>query len=195
MITLSKIAKLENVSVSTASKAFSGSTEVNEETREMIFDIAKKNECFKRFYNVKYPKLVIAIIAPEFGSAYYTRYLSYIQNRLEKENCEICVSTTNFSSENEKALIEYYYKHSNVDGIIVLDSQIDVTDRYEIPVVFVNPKHKPMYAFSVMSDIKPALLKSIDYLINKNVDSIGFIGEKLTNKKQELFEISLKEKD
>lgn len=62
MITLSKIAKLANVSVSTASKAFSGSTEVNEETREMIFDIAKKNECFKRFYNVKYPKLVIAII-------------------------------------------------------------------------------------------------------------------------------------
>lgn len=62
MITLSKIAKLANVSVSTASKAFSGSTEVNEETREMIFDIAKKNECFKRFYNVKYPELVIAII-------------------------------------------------------------------------------------------------------------------------------------
>lgn len=194
MITLSKIAKLANVSVSTASKAFSGSTEVNEETREMIFDIAKKNKCFKRFYNVKYPKLVIAIIAPEFASAYYNRYLSCIQNRLEKENCELCVSTTNFSSENEKALIEYYYKHSDVDGIIVLDSQNNFTDHYEIPVVFINPKHEPMYAFSVISNIKPSLLKSIDYLIDKNVDSIGFIGEKLTGGKQKLFELSLKEK-
>ena len=41
MITLSKLAKLANVSVSTASKAFSLSSEVNEETREHIFKIAK----------------------------------------------------------------------------------------------------------------------------------------------------------
>ena len=36
MITLSKIAKLAHVSVSTASKAFSMSNEVNEQTREEI---------------------------------------------------------------------------------------------------------------------------------------------------------------
>ena len=41
MITLSRIAKLANVSVSTASKAFSMSNEVSEETRQVIFDIAK----------------------------------------------------------------------------------------------------------------------------------------------------------
>ena len=71
MITLSKIAKLANVSVSTASKAFSGSTEVSEDTKELIFEIAKKHGCFKKFYNVKYPKLVIAIIVPEFRGTYY----------------------------------------------------------------------------------------------------------------------------
>lgn len=194
MITLSKLAKLANVSVSTASKAFSGSAEVNEETREMIFDIAKKNECFKKFYNAKYPKLVIAIIAPEFKSAYYTRYLSYIQSELKKENSELCVSTTDFSEENEKALIEYYYKHSDVDGVIIIDSQTDIAPYSEIPIVLVNPQSKPKYNASVLSSIQPALCKSIDYLIEKNVDSIGFIGEKLTEKKQDLFKQILKEK-
>ena len=68
MMTLSKLAKLAHVSVSTASKAFSESPDISSETREMIFSIAKAQGCFKKFYNAKYPKLVIAVIAPEFGS-------------------------------------------------------------------------------------------------------------------------------
>lgn len=182
MITLSKIAKLAHVSVSTASKAFSGSEEVNEETRKMIFDIAKENQCFKKFYHVKYPKLVIAVIAPEFKSAYYTRYLSYIQDNLQKENSEICVSTTDFSEEKEKALMEYYYKHSNVDGVIIINPKTDIATYAEMPIVFVNPQSKPNYGTSVLYSIQPALSKSIEYLIEQNVDSIGFIGEKLTEK-------------
>ncbi len=47
MLTLTKLAKLANVSVSTASKAFSMSSEVNEQTREEIFRIAKEHGCFK----------------------------------------------------------------------------------------------------------------------------------------------------
>ena len=105
-MTLSKLAKLANVSVSTASKAFSGSGEVNDETREMIFAVAKKYGCFKKFYNAKYPKLVIAIIAPEFESAYYTSYLSYLQKNLQDKGCEVCFSATDFDTEKEKSLVE-----------------------------------------------------------------------------------------
>ncbi len=194
MITLSKIAKLANVSVSTASKAFSGSLEVNEETRNMIFDIAKKHQCFKKFYNVKYPKLVIAIIAPEFKSAYYTRYLSYIQENLEKKNCELCVSTTNFSSLKEKELLEYYYKHSDVDGIIVIQSHLDTVNEYEIPVVFLNSISRQVYDVSVLHDFTPALCEVVNYLADKKVDSIGFIGENLTREKQKIFKRLLEER-
>ena len=179
MITLSKIAKLANVSVSTASKAFSGGTEVSEDTKELIFEIAKKHGCFKKFYNVKYPKLVIAIIAPEFRGTYYSRYLSFIQSNLEKENCELCVSTTNFSAEKEKALIEYYYKNSSVDGIIVISPISDLTDQYEISVVLVGANYQSQHAFAVIENMKSALMKSVSYLLDKNVSSIGFIGENI----------------
>ncbi len=182
MITLSKIAKLANVSVSTASKAFAGSGEVNDETREMIFNIAKEHGCFKRFYNVKYPKLVIGIIAPEFSSGYYTEYLSYIQKNLELANCELCVSTTDFSSEREEALIEYYYKHSNVDGIIIVNSLLSNYNNLEIPVVFVNPRNEFSNTCVITNDINLAFRQSIEFLVGKGVDKIGFIGESLTVK-------------
>ena len=192
LITLSKIAKLANVSVSTASKAFSGSTEVSEDTKELIFEIAKKHGCFKKFYNVKYPKLVIAIIVPEFRGTYYSRYLSFIQSNLE--NCELCVSTTNFSAEKEKALIEYYYKNSSVDGIIVISPISDLTDQYEIPVVLVGANYQSQHAFAVIENMKSALMKSVSYLLDKNVSSIGFIGEKHTDGKLKLLQEVLNEK-
>ena len=99
MITLSKIAKEAHVSVSTASKAFSGSPEVNEETRQLIFDVAKRYGCFKKFYNAKYSKFVIAIICPEFSSIHYANYLSFLRQSLAQQNCEVCVAESNFSAE------------------------------------------------------------------------------------------------
>lgn len=180
MMTLSKIAKLSNVSVSTASKAFSGSPEVNEETREHIFRVAREQGCFKKFYNAKFPKLVIAIIAPEFKSAYYTRYLSCLQEALGKENCELCVSTTDFSPEKEEGLLEYYYKHSNVDGILILDSHINIEDRYEIPIVSLNSKRNSHCSHEIINNMYPAMQECAAYLKCKGVTDVGFVGEALT---------------
>ena len=188
MMTLSKIAKLANVSVSTASKAFSGSPEVNEETRQMIFAVAKEQGCFKKFYNTKYQKLVIAVIAPEFRSVYYARYLSYIQVFLQKKNCELCVSSTDFSPAKEKELIEYYYKNADVDGIIVIDSEKKFKiEKVEIPIVYINlPEHAGDICY-VRKNTRVPMEKSIAYLLEKGVQNIGFIGEELTTGKLHMF--------
>lgn len=194
MITLSKIAKLANVSVSTASKAFSGSSEVNSETRELIFAIAKENKCFKKFYNAKYGKLVIAIIAPEFKSSYYTHYLSCLQGILCDMGCELCVSTTDFSVEKERALLEYYYKHSGVDGIIIINSKAQLPESYEIPVVLISPKEIPENVPVVGIDSSKALSDIADHLVFRGITSLGFIGEALTEKKFLTFKSALAEK-
>ena len=193
-MTLSKLAKLANVSVSTASKAFAGSTEVNEETRQMIFEIAKQYGCFKKFYNAKYPKWVIAIIAPEFTSAYYVQYLSLIREYLDPEKYELCVSTTGFSAEREAALIEYYDRHTNVDGIILIQSAVPATEWSERPVVFINPAHEQAHGVSVYGELMPALRESVGYLTAHGVDAIGFIGESLTDSKRDLFRQALSER-
>ena len=185
MLTLSKLAKLANVSVSTASKAFSMNPEVNEETREMIFDIAKKHGCFKKFFNAKYPKLVIAVICPEFESLHYTSMLAHLQMVLEKRGCEICVATTKFSKKRGRELVDYYSKYARVDGIILLDGASALDAAGDVPIVCIGRANE--YAVRVSMERKKALEEAIDYFISKGVRDIGFIGEKLTDSKKKMF--------
>ncbi|MBQ7386807.1 MAG: LacI family DNA-binding transcriptional regulator, partial [Clostridia bacterium] len=108
MITISKIAKLANVSVSTASKAFSGSTEVSEITRDRIFNVAKKLGVFKKFYNAKYPKIVIAVVVPEYLSGNYGVLISELQRFLNERDCTVTVTAANFLLDKNETLIDYY---------------------------------------------------------------------------------------
>ncbi len=193
MITLSKLAKLANVSVSTASKAFSMSDEVSEQTRELIFSVAKKHGCFKNFFRAKYPKCVAAIICPEFNSLYYTRALSFISEYLSNKNWEICVAATNFSSKTEETLIEYYYKYSNVDGIIVISSTSRAPCPDDIPIVFINSKHYTQSCSLIREDYTDSMIESISYLKSRGVSDIGFIGETLTRGKLELFKSAMEQ--
>ena len=67
---LSDIAKRANVSVSTVSKAFADSKEINEETRKEILSIAKEMGVYDKYYKGKYNRKIIAIIAPELKSQF-----------------------------------------------------------------------------------------------------------------------------
>lgn len=185
MITLSKIAHLANVSVSTASKAFSMSPEVNEETRENIFNIAKKHGCFKKFFNAKYPKLVVAVICPEFESLYYASILARLQISLDKRGCEICVATTQFSKKRGMELVSYYSKYARVDGIVILDGASALEEPSDLPIVCTGKTND--YAISVNVNSRTALEKAIDYFISHGVKDIGFIGEWHTNTKLDAF--------
>ena len=70
-MTLQRLADLAHVSVATVSKAFSGSKEISEETRQRIFAIARENNCFEKYHKGIYHKRVISVIAPELRGEYY----------------------------------------------------------------------------------------------------------------------------
>jgi LacI family transcriptional regulator len=182
MITLSKIAKLANVSISTASKAFSMSPEVNEQTRDLIFNVAKELGCFKKFYNAKYPKLVIAVICPEFASLFYAKQLVAIEETLAAYNCRLCVTCNNFSSEESDALLSYYYDYSKVDGIIVMSDVKKLPEKCEVPIVFTWDYDE----FDREINNNP-FSKAIGYYFEKGIRDFGFIGEDLTKTKQKRF--------
>lgn len=192
MMTLTKIAKLAHVSVSTASKAFSMSKEVNEETRQAIFNIAKEHKCFNKFYKAKYPKLVISVIVPEFSSIFYSATISEIKNKLEKHNCEILVSSTEFSKENMMSLLDYYTKYTSVDGVIIIDAP-PVANEYEIPIVYMSNTRSNNNS-EIANPIYSPMEKVIDYFLSRGISSIGFIGEKYTKTKSETFKEIMLEK-
>ena len=187
MITLSKIAQLAHVSVSTASKAFSMSSEVSEQTRNEIFKIAKEYGCFKKFYNAKYPKYVIAVICPEFHGEYYSGMVATLQSCLGELGCEVCVASTNFSEDTERKLLEYYNHYSNVDGIIVIGGKCLVSSAYEIPLVSVLPMYRQPAGVCLRTDYKDATDRIVRHLKESGVEKIGFIGETRTGGKLEAF--------
>lgn len=194
MITLSKIAKLAHVSISTASKAFSMSSEVNSETREMIFKIAKEYGCFKKFYNAKYPKLVFAIICPEFKSRFYSDALSLIQEYSKSYNAEICVASTDFSLETEKMLFEYYTKYTNVDAIINITNRLTDYEMFpQTPVVSIFPANKSDADITILDEMDNAFKEFFIHCKEKGINSIGFIGETHTELKLSVFKKNMEE--
>lgn len=185
-MTLSKIAKLANVSVSTVSKAFSESNEINEQTKKEIFNIAKQLGCFKKYYNAKYPKFVIAVICPEFKSSYYSSLISIIEEYLSPQNCEIVVAQTNFSKEKQQELLDYYNLYTSVDGIILIENYIDLKE-YEIPIITVAKNKFNSKYLNITTDLRGPLLEALRYFKSNNVTEIGFIGEEKTIGKFNIF--------
>ena len=193
-MTLSKIAALAHVSVPTVSKAFSMSSEVNDKTREIIFDIAKKHGCFRKYYNAKYPKHVVAVICPEFKSRYYSKVLSLLQEKFFEFNCEVSAASTDFSKSTEEALFEYYSKYAPVDAIIVVDGIAELDSNIDIPVGAINSVKLKNTSITVKMQYDKVLYETLDYFIGKNVHSIGFIGEPKTTSKERLFKKVMTEK-
>lgn len=188
MITLSKLAKLANVSVSTASKAFSGSKEVNEETRAWIFSVAKEHGVFKKFYNVKYPRLVIAVVVPEFQSRNYGPLLSELQRSLDEKGCSMTVMASRFLPNESNKIYDYYSKYTDIDGIIIIGKHELCDDELEIPYVVIGTdKACDKNSSSVNINIENALKDAVKYAKAAGVQSLGFISETKTKEKLQSF--------
>ena len=180
-MTLTELAKLVHVSTSTASKAFALSSEVNAETREMIFEVAKQHGCFKKFYRLEYPGLVFAVICPEFESTYYSAFISEMQKCLAKYNSETTVASTGFSIEAERRHLEYYQRYHTVDGIILIDGRTNVNPKSEIPIATVNHRAEGSGAINVKKGMRAPIFQAVENWVKAGVKDIGFIGDPCTN--------------
>ena len=191
MLTLTKLAKLANVSVSTASKAFSMSSEVNEHTREEIFRIAKEHGCFKKFYNAKYPRFVVALVCPELQGRYYSRMVARLQELFAEADCDVCVASTQFSWENKKELLNYYHDYSNVDGILTIDGGRHFHRKYEIPIVVLASYQNLDADASIIYDFEQSIDQIVEHFRSAGVRKIGFLGEKYTKGKGDALRAAL----
>lgn len=180
-LTLTKLAKLANVSVSTASKAFSMSNEISEETRNLVFATAKKYDCFRQFYSAKCPKMQIAVICPEMNSHCYSSMLDMFYEKLKKRNCEICFAASDFSIQKAIEQLRYFDRYSTVDAVIMFDVFIEDMPDLEIPVITIG-SHDTCDIY-INSNI--SFSKALKSLTDKGIKKIGYIGETHTNRIKE----------
>ncbi len=189
---LSELAKICNVSVSTASKALSGAFDVSEETREIVISTAKKHGCFEKYYKPKYNKTLIAVICPEFQGVHYGQMATYIENAITERGGTTILSVSNFSNSTQNELIKYFTKFSKVDGIIVIDSAGKIRNDTDVPIVQIGLENESSNVDCVNVDSLYAMRGAVKYLIDNGKNKIGFIGEKFAYAEYEYFTQTMK---
>lgn len=185
-MTMKELAKLCNVSVSAVSKAFHEADDISADTKEHIFEIAKQNGCFGKYYKGKYNKKIIAVIVPELKSYYFSESLERLKGFIEARGAMCVVSVDDFNAAKQAELIEYYASYLRVDGILVIGLRSAVKKGYETPIVAVTGKNDTN-ADMVDINLCPAMEKATARLFECGRRDIAFIGEKLTNAKKEAF--------
>lgn len=185
-MTMRELAKLANVSVSTVSKAFCDSDYVHEDTKNHIFELAKKYGCYGKYYKGKYSKKIIAIICSELGSNYYTVFVEQLQKILSANDCISLISTDDFNPAKQAELIEYYASYLKVDGIIVFSLYECLKKGYDTPIVSLLSTADSSVD-TVNINFEALISEAVSTLIDLGHREIAFLGEELTTYKEHIF--------
>lgn len=208
MATIKDIAEIAKVSQSTVSRVlnYDKSISVADETRKRIFETAEKLDykTVKQRKNNSNKKLRIGIVhwysqKEELEDIYYLSIRKGIEEECAYNNIEVI---TVFKTENEYNLNEY----ENLNGIIAVgkfsvDEVKEISDSTE-NIVFVDFSPDDEKFDSVIVDFKKAVIKILEFLIDKGFKEIGFISgneyigkklEKLEDERQNTFISFMKE--
>lgn len=188
---LTKLAQIANVSVSTVSKAFSDSHEISEQTREMIFKVARDNNCFDKYYKPKYQKKVIAVICPEMLGIHYSAMATYLEAEISAAKDTMVLSVNNFSEKKQNELIEYYTKYLGADGIIVIEPVETIKANTDIPIVQIGSENESKNVDCVNVIVNDAMDEALEYISSRGLIRIGFVGEKYAQQEYEYFSDAL----
>ena len=193
-MTLSKLAKLANVSVSVVSKAFSGRDDVSEAMREHVFAVAKEHGCFNQFYHVPYDKPVISVIIPEVISQYYIHCMQCLKSYIEESGYTMLLSISNFDSQMVGELVRYYTEHSKVDAIVCFGN-IPCTDTtLDTVLISINKRsEKNQHVTNVALNLSKGLGETIAFLKECGHKRIAYVGEPFTDGKLQTLKNSMLE--
>lgn len=186
-MTLSKLAKLANVSVSVVSKAFSGRDDVSEAMREHVFAVAKEHGCFHQFYHVPYDKPVVALIIPEIISQYYVSYLESLKKRLEEDGYTLLLSISNFDAQMEEELIRYYTEHTKVNALITFSNHYVIPKNSKTAFISFAFRQDNALGCHIYRNSDSAFREALTHLKTLGHRRIAFIGEPFTTVQQRDF--------
>lgn len=189
-MTHKKIAELANVSVSTVSKALSGSKEVSGELTEKIRKIALETGYFKeknkkKIEYMKNKPTLIAVVCPEIISIHYSDMITSIKNEVEKRNGLVAVYVYDFDFQKLTKIMNTLSVSREVDGIITF-SEAKFNIRPNIPVVCIGEECSD-WCDTVYSGTENIFLTVIEHLKALNHKKIAYVGETNTIQKQSAF--------
>ncbi len=191
-MTLTKLAQMTGFSLATVSKAFSGSSEIPEGTKTVIFNAARELGIYDKYIKTKHAQRVIAIIVPELIGDYYPFTLNLLCEDIKQRGAIPMVSVSDFSLQTEERLLSHYLSNKNADGIIVIGGKSKRRQYYDIPVVYLGGIAN-LYADRVSIDAYSGTFEALRIFKLFGHTKIAFIGEERTKEKEENFKTAMKD--
>ncbi len=188
-MTMEALAREAGVARSTVSKAFSGSREVSEKTRERIFDIARKHGVFDKYIQRKSEKRVIAVIVPEFHSGLYCQWLHWMQKEITSRGGIMLAAADSFDEGKRAELFTYFTECMKADGVI-LSSPLPLKQPCSSAVLSIG---ESSMCDSICLSRTKAFSDAIRYLKEHGHTKIAVITESLTKSLAERFCCTMRE--
>ncbi|MCD9021592.1 LacI family DNA-binding transcriptional regulator [Cohnella silvisoli] len=194
MVTIKKVAEAAGVSVSTVSRALTGSKKVNEAVKKRIIKIVQElnytPNLSARALTGKGTKL-IGMVVPEVESNYYAQLIDHVETELSARGYALMIATTGFDSEKGLKTLDILMGR-NVDGILYADligkgnkglfekSKINLS----CPTIFFDPVSEIAGRECVVIDEAHGIALLVRHLAELGHRSIGFIGEALSKERR-----------
>ncbi|WP_163538855.1 LacI family DNA-binding transcriptional regulator [Gracilibacillus sp. YIM 98692] len=181
MATIKDIAKKAGVSIATVSRVlnYDPSLSVGEDTKKKIFEIAEALSYTKKAPRKKLYRRIAFIHwmteEEELNDLYYMTIRHSIEAEAEKQHIRLLKFVAN---EMEKI-------PDDIDGIIAVGrfskKQVKTFQQTSKHIVLVDPDEEYDNCDAILIEFKKVIERSADYLLNKNVNKIGFIGGEVSS--------------
>ena len=196
-MTLKKIAKKANVSISTVSRALNNSFDINPETRDYILKIADEQGYFREKKRVKMENkrknsINAAIICPEIISSHYSGMVTALAEVIKSKGSDCMVYYNDFDQTQLENIIKHCIEVTGHDSIICFNSIPFEVDNGNIPIVCQSGLER--YSKLVI-DYSLVLKKCLSFLMKKGKKKIAYAGESHSSHKEVHLINALKEEN
>lgn len=188
-MTLKKIAKMANVSVSTVSRALNNSHDISEETKALVMEIAGQIGYFAEKKRTKMDNRSkntanIAILCPEIISQFYSGIAQELVGEFKNRNCRCLIYNCDFDEPELEKQLEKCINDPDIDAVICL---FDVKKSYahtRVPVVALS-NESPCSCMII--NMQEELGQVVAYFKGQGIKNVAFAGEPNTIRKGEAF--------
>lgn len=184
-ISIKDVAKEAGVSIATVSRVLNDIDVVNEDTKKKVLDAIKKlgyrPNIVARSLKTQKTK-TIGILVPDVSSGLYPEIVRGAEDVANIYDYNVILCNSDFDYSKEKDYLRVL-REKMVDGVIYMsssmqDETLNIINQLNLKTVLVETKDKDETLPSVTIDNIEASKYATEYLINKGLKNIAFVGAK-----------------
>lgn len=188
-IKIKDLAKQLNLSVATISKALKDSYEISPETKQRVFELAKKLNYTPNPYASSLRKRsskTIAVVLPEVADSFFSLAINGIESVAHDKGYHVLIYLTHESFEREQAILKEF-QSGRVDGILIsVSSETRSSDHIKevidagMPLVFFDRVCEDVETAKVVTDDFESSYNATWQLLKAGCKKIAYLSSSST---------------